>query len=102
MSTLKDIDPNFSYGKITSAIVNYIIARDSGLCLCCGGAGAHIHHVIFRSHGGGNAPNNLMSVCVRCHGKIHGYEMPNSSPPFVERVRKQIKVNEERLRRRFA
>ena len=31
------------------------------------------HHLVFRSHGGGDEPSNLVSLCDRCHlSLVHG------------------------------
>jgi hypothetical protein len=31
------------------------------------------HHIVFRSHGGGDEPSNLVSLCDRCHlSLVHG------------------------------
>jgi hypothetical protein len=49
--------------------------RDGGLCQVpgCSHPGTHTHHIVFRSHGGGNEPEKLVAVCpfhhLRC---IHG------------------------------
>lgn len=53
----------------------YVWLRDMW-CLCCGEPfDATPHHVIFKSHGGNDSPNNLVRVCTACHGKIHRYEL---------------------------
>jgi hypothetical protein len=31
----------------------------------------HVHHIIFRSNGGTNAPSNLMTLCQGCHDDLH-------------------------------
>lgn len=31
----------------------------------------HVHHVIFKSHGGTNAPSNLKVLCEACHADLH-------------------------------
>lgn len=51
-----------------SAIVK---ARDKGLCRCCGKRGDDAHHLIYRSHGGANHPNNLIWCCRKCHQDMH-------------------------------
>ena len=49
--------------------------RDDGFCQVpgCSRRAAHAHHIAFRSHGGGDAPENQVAVCgfhhLRC---IHG------------------------------
>lgn len=39
----------------------------------CGGGAEHVHHVLRRSQGGGNEPENLLGVCFRCHEWIHAH-----------------------------
>jgi len=38
----------------------------------------HIHHITFRSQGGSDAPDNLVTLCQRCHEQLHAgaIEMP--------------------------
>ena len=31
----------------------------------------HVHHIIFKSKGGTNAPDNLLTLCETCHGDLH-------------------------------
>ena len=38
----------------------------------CGGSAEHVHHILRRSQGGGNEPENLLAVCFQCHEWIHG------------------------------
>ena len=31
----------------------------------------HVHHLMFRSNGGTDAPNNLLTLCETCHNALH-------------------------------
>lgn len=31
----------------------------------------HIHHIVFRSNGGSDEPNNLITLCEACHENLH-------------------------------
>jgi hypothetical protein len=31
-----------------------------------------VHHIIFRTNGGGDAPSNLITLCKTCHDLLHG------------------------------
>lgn len=31
----------------------------------------HVHHIVFRSNGGSNAPSNLTTLCETCHADLH-------------------------------
>jgi 5-methylcytosine-specific restriction endonuclease McrA len=34
----------------------------------------HVHHVVFRSNGGSDAPSNLVTLCETCHNDLHAGE----------------------------
>ena len=46
-----------------------IVDRDRGLCTCpgCSKAADAVHHIVFRSHGGGDDESNLTSLCLARH-----------------------------------
>ena len=55
----------------------YVLKRDNYTCQCCGAhptektpVRLHVHHLESR-HVGGNAPNNLIVLCVHCHKALH-------------------------------
>ena len=52
----------------------FILWRDNYTCRCCGAHGKgvkfHVHHLESRKTGG-NAPNNLVTLCDGCHKKFH-------------------------------
>lgn len=41
--------------------------RDVPWCEGCGDPAVEVDHVVPRSRGGGNDPENLQSLCRRCH-----------------------------------
>ena len=47
----------------------YVFARDNYTCQCCGKKNKifHTHHIIYKSNGGTNRPDNLITVCEDCH-----------------------------------
>jgi 5-methylcytosine-specific restriction endonuclease McrA len=46
-----------------------VVQRD-GACVRCGSTWLlSAHHVIPRTEGGADAPENLVALCVRCHGR---------------------------------
>ncbi len=49
-----------------------VYERDGGQCVLCGGHGAHIHHITFRSQGGKDVADNLVTLCGGCHDMAHG------------------------------
>ena len=52
----------------------YVLFRDGHLCQCCKGKSKdpvlNIHHIESRKTGG-NAPNNLITLCETCHTGYH-------------------------------
>lgn len=52
----------------------YVLWRDNYKCRCCGAHGKkvkfHVHHLESRKTGG-DAPDNLVTVCESCHKKSH-------------------------------
>lgn len=48
-----------------------VVERDGGRCRACGWPGDHVHHVVYRSRGGGHDTSNLIVLCLRCHQLIH-------------------------------
>jgi 5-methylcytosine-specific restriction endonuclease McrA len=53
----------------------YVLHRDKYRCRS-GRKGKHskklhVHHIVFRSQGGSNAPGNLVTLCETCHEALH-------------------------------
>ena len=52
----------------------YVLHRDGYKCRCCGklgdGVKLHVHHIESRRTGG-NAPDNLITLCKECHKAYH-------------------------------
>ena len=61
----------------------YVLFRDNHTCQCCKGKSKdkilNVHHIKSRKTGG-NAPNNLTTLCETCHTKYHKglIELPKS------------------------
>lgn len=46
--------------------------RDGHRCRWCGARGGlEVHHILYRSQGGGNEGWNLITLCGACHRKAH-------------------------------
>lgn len=62
-------------------IREYVLFRDGHQCQCCHGKSGdpvlNVHHIESRMTGG-NAPNNMITLCETCH---HGYHQGNISLP---------------------
>lgn len=52
----------------------YVLHRDRYTCQCCGAhdnnVRLHVHHIESRQTGG-NAPNDLITLCEHCHKALH-------------------------------
>jgi 5-methylcytosine-specific restriction endonuclease McrA len=53
----------------------YVLSRDGYKCQKCKnsktGTKLHVHHIVFKSNGGTDSPDNLVTLCESCHTKIH-------------------------------
>ena len=52
-----------------------VLHRDSWRCQFCGAkSNLDIHHQEFRSHGGDDTEDNLITLCIKCHSRVHRYD----------------------------
>ena len=51
----------------------YVLYRDNHTCQLCKGKNRifEVHHIVPRSKGGTDKPDNLITLCSRCHKKVH-------------------------------
>lgn len=53
----------------------FVLDRDSYTCQNCKGktkdSRLEVHHIVFRSNGGSDELENLMTLCKTCHDKVH-------------------------------
>jgi len=74
----RDGNAQWETGEIPESVRKEVMARDGNTCRFCGSYVEHpaLHHVRYRSQGGKNHPDNLISLhwmfAPRCHEKIHG------------------------------
>lgn len=61
----------FNYGF--SSRKEAILHRDNYTCQCCGKKNTRleVHHIIYRSNGGTDDENNLITLCEECHSGVH-------------------------------
>ena len=56
----------------------YVLARDNHTCFfnkkACDPK-LQVHHIIERSNGGTDKPDNLITLCKTCHEKVHGGDL---------------------------
>lgn len=85
----------------------FVFARDNYTCQVCGKAKDKIlqtHHIVYRSNGGTNRVDNLITVCTDCHtsanhkkgGILYKWQMEHKKvkqykePPFMNILRRRI------------
>lgn len=51
----------------------YVRSRDNYTCQHCKKQNVklHVHHIIFKSKGGTDRPDNLITLCEQCHNDLH-------------------------------
>ena len=85
----------------------FVFARDNYTCQCCGKSKDKVlqtHHIIYRSNGGSNRVDNLITVCTDCHtywnhqkgGILYKWQEQHKKvkqykePPFMNILRRRI------------
>jgi hypothetical protein len=68
----------------------YVLSRDQYTCQYCKNKNKdphlEIHHIVYKSQGGSDRPDNLLTLCKTCHEKLH---------------KNQIKLTNSKLRSTF-
>ena len=50
-----------------------VLRRDGWRCQGCGTrSNLEVHHKEFRSQGGDDSEQNLITLCAACHSRVHG------------------------------
>ena len=58
--------------EIPEEVRENVLRRDKHRCCNCGNhLDVEVHHIQFRSDGGSNDPNNLLTLCPTCHASVH-------------------------------
>lgn len=73
--------PAYGYKNNHEAVLN----RDNYTCQCCKkkkGA-MHVHHIIYRSNGGSDKMDNLITLCEDCHKRLHDGELKDFESKLV-------------------
>ena len=58
---------------ITKIIRQSVMERDNGQCQLCNKQATQLHHILFKSYGGADISQNLISLCNECHIKVHSH-----------------------------
>lgn len=64
---------NYGFSSRKEAVLN----RDSYTCQICGAKNTRleVHHIVYRSKGGTDDEDNLITLCESCHKKVHKGEI---------------------------
>lgn len=57
--------------KTYASVYDYVDALQKGTCRFCNEKIEHHHHIIPRSKGGSDLPENIVGLCLSCHEKLH-------------------------------
>lgn len=70
----------------------FVLFRDNYTCQCCKGkhkdSKLEVHHKVFRSQGGSDEADNLITLCHTCHKALHA---GNITPNFTGKYKGQLK-----------
>lgn len=78
-------------------LVEAVYERDRGMCVNCGRGlefGHKPHHIIFKSHGGGDTMDNLVLLCPTCHNEVHSGRNGNEIKDKIKRYIEWMEDNE--------
>jgi 5-methylcytosine-specific restriction endonuclease McrA len=81
----------------------YILHRDGYQCQKCKTKKGklHIHHIVFRSNGGTNSPENLIVLCHTCHDKVHNGEFEIKGVRSKTKHATEIGIVKSQLKKQF-
>ena len=73
------------------SVREYVLQRDGYRCQECHGTqDLHVHHVIPKSDGGPDTPDNLITLCSGCHASRHPVRQVFLARRFIERLAVRI------------
>lgn len=79
---------NYRFENTKTMVLN----RDGYKCQCCKGkhkdSKLEVHHIVFRSQGGSDEADNLITLCHTCHKALHDGKI---SPNFKGKCKGQLK-----------
>ena len=82
---------NYGFSSRKEAVLN----RDSYTCQICGAKNTRleVHHIVYRSKGGTDNEDNLITLCESCHKKIHKGEINVSLKPKKLKLKEATHMN---------
>ena len=81
--------PNYGFANSKSACLN----RDGYTCQCCRTKRGtlQVHHIIYRSNGGADTLDNLITLCTDCHRKLHRGELKDFESKLSGKKKDKLK-----------
>lgn len=81
--------PNYGFKNSQEACFN----RDGYKCQCCKTKKGTLnaHHIIYRSNGGADTLDNLITLCEDCHKKLHRGELHEFESKLVGKKKGRLK-----------
>jgi 5-methylcytosine-specific restriction endonuclease McrA len=81
----------------------YVLRRDGYQCRKCKTKKGklHVHHIVFRSNGGTDSPENLMVLCPTCHDKLHNGEFEIKGVRSKTKHATEVGIVNSQLKKRF-
>jgi 5-methylcytosine-specific restriction endonuclease McrA len=81
----------------------YILHKDGYQCQKCKGKNKklHVHHITFKSKGGTNTPDNLITLCTDCHDKLHKGEFSIKGTKSKTKDASHTNIIKSQLKKQF-
>jgi len=81
----------------------YVMHRDGYQCQKCKTKKGklHVHHIVFRSNGGTDAPSNLITLCEDCHDRLHNGEFKIKGVKSKTKHATEIGIIKSQLKKGF-
>lgn len=81
--------PNYGFKNAQEACFN----RDNYTCQCCKTKKGilNAHHIVYRSNGGADTLDNLITFCADCHKKLHKGELKDFKVKLKGKRKGQLK-----------
>lgn len=81
--------PNYGFGNVKAACLN----RDNYTCKCCKTKKGtlHVHHIVYRSNGGADTLDNLITLCEECHKKLHAGKLESFESKLIGKRKGNLK-----------
>ena len=75
----------------------FVLDRDSYTCQHCKGKSKdgkiEVHHIVFRSNGGSDEAENLITLCKTCHDKVHANKIKLSGGKIKGQLKHATQMN---------